>query len=170
MDRWDDDIEAVDENEVEAPEPTLFNLISEDRDAIDLAVRLARRFLRDSRTTPLEVIGLGNALYALERLPAKTVGANSSFGVHYRNGDASFSERRYFTFNIFEELFEISIGGSVYDSSIGSDSFSDPGWMIELGGYAHRECDLEQLERSIEEYLSFGAEIDVNDCSQIEYQ
>ena len=75
---------------------------------------------------------------------------------------------RYITFRISESAFEISIGGSVYDSAVGSDSFSDPGWLVEAGGYRETECELYELEGSIVEYLNLGAKITVSDESEDE--
>ena len=70
---------------------------------------------------------------------------------------------RYIDFRISESAFEISQGGSVYDKTVGRDSFSEPGWLIEIGGYRSTECELYNLEESIEEYLNLGAEITVSD-------
>ena len=77
---------------------------------------------------------------------------------------------RYIDFRISESAFEISKGGSVYDKAVGGDSFSEPGWVVEAGGYRSAECDLYDLENSIAEYLNLGAEISVSDESEIEYE
>ena len=53
-----------------------------------------------------------------------------TLGIVYRNGTEEFSEMRYITFRISEDTFEISKGSSVYDKTVGSDSFSDPGWLV----------------------------------------
>lgn len=111
-----------------------------------------------------------NALYALERLPLVTLGSFSEFGIAYRAGTEEFSEMRYIDFRISESAFEISEGGSVYDKAVGSDSFSEPGWVVEVDGYRSAECDLYNLEDSIAEYLNLGAEISVSDESEIEYE
>lgn len=145
-------------------------LTDDDVQAIRIAKNTARHFLKNPQISPQEVIGLGNALYALERLPLVTPGSSSEFGVVYRAGTEDLSEMRYIDFTISESAFEISIGGSVYDKAVGSDSFSEPGWIIETGGYTNRECDLYDLEDSIAEYLNLGAEISVSDESEIEYE
>jgi len=77
---------------------------------------------------------------------------------------------RYIDFVISESVFEISKGGSVYDKEVGSDSYSEPGWVVEAGGYRNTECDLYHLEDSITEYLNLGAEISASDDSEIEYE
>ncbi|MFZ4701006.1 MAG: hypothetical protein ACOYMG_13230 [Candidatus Methylumidiphilus sp.] len=147
-----------------------FELTEDDCFAIEIAKTCARRFLKHPHITPQQVVGLGNALYALERLPQVTPGSTAEFGIVYRNGTDDFNEMRYIDFRISESVFEVSIGGSVYDKSVGSDSFSDPGWLVEAEGYRETGCELCYLEDSIEEYLNLGANIVVNDESEIEFE
>ena len=147
-----------------------FQLTDDDRYAVQIAMNVARRLLGDPQTSPIQVIGLGNALYALERLPAATPGACVEFGVEYRDGTEDFREMRYFNFRVSEFEFEIVRGGSVYDKAVGSDSFSEPGWHIELGGYQNNECELYSLEENVNEYLNPGAKVTVSDESEIEYE
>ena len=147
-----------------------FELTDDDCYAIEIAKNTSRLFLKHSQITPQQVIGLGNALYALERLPLATPGSFSELGVVYRAGTEECSEMWYIAFIISESEFEISKGGSVYDNAVGSDSISEPGWLVEVGGYRNTECELYDLEDSITEYLNLGAEITVNDESEIEYE
>jgi hypothetical protein len=147
-----------------------FELKGDDYSAIEIAKNTVRLFLKDSRIMPQQIIGLGKALYTLERLPLVTPGSYSEFSIVYRNGTEEFSEMRYITFRISESAFEISIGGSVYGKAVGSDSFSDPGWVVEVGGYRDTECELHGLEDLITEYLNLGAQITVSDESEIEYE
>ncbi len=147
-----------------------FKLTDDDVQAIEIAVSTARSFLKHPQVTPQQVIGLGNALYALQRLPLVTLGSSSEFGIVYRAGTEEFSEMRYINFRISESAFEISQGGSVYDKAVGSDSFSEPGWVVEVGGYRSAECELYYIEDSIAEYLNLGAKISVSDESIIEYE
>ncbi len=63
-----------------------FELIDDDWYAIEIAKNVARRFLKSPHITPQQVIGLGNALYALERLPLVTPGSFCEFGIVYRAG------------------------------------------------------------------------------------
>lgn len=147
-----------------------FQLTDDDYHAIEIAKNVARRFLKHPQITPQQIIGIGNALYALERMPIVTPGSYLEFGIVYRAGTEEFSETRYIDFRISESAFEISKGGSVYDKSAGSDSISEPGWLVEIGGYRNTGCELYDLEDSIEEYLNLGAEITVSDESEIEYE
>ncbi len=147
-----------------------FELTDDDYYAIEIAQNVARRFLKDPRITPEQVIGIGNALYALERMPRVTPGSSTEFGIVYRAGTEEYSEMRYINFRISESEFEISRGGSVYDKSVGSDSFSELKWVVEVGGYRDTECELYDIEDSIAEYLNLGAEITVSDESEIDFE
>jgi len=138
-----------------------FKLLDEDRVAIGIAGYVAHLLLGHPAATPREIIGLGNALLALERMPRTTPGVQAEFGVTYQYGDDDFREMRYILFRISEEAFEISRGGSQYDRSVGSDSISLPGWLIEIGGYRCTECDLYQLEDEVCEFINLGARTSV---------
>jgi hypothetical protein len=147
-----------------------FELTDDDMYAVEIAMNIARNFLRSPQIKPQQIVGLGNALYALERLPLVTQGAWSEFGIVYRAGTEEFNEMRYIEFIISESRFEISKGGSVYDKAVGSDSISEPGWVVEVNGYRETECELYDIEDSIAEYLNLGAAISVSDESEIEYE
>jgi len=147
-----------------------FELADDDCSAIEIAKDIARLFLKHTQITPQQIIGLGNALYALEQLPLTTPGSFVEFGIVYRTGTVEFSEMQYIEFRISGSAFEISIGGSVYDKAVGSDSYSKPGWLIEVGGHKNAECELYDLKDSIVEYLALGAEITVSDHSEIQYR
>jgi hypothetical protein len=147
-----------------------FTLTHADLQAIQLAMDTARRLLKHPTVTPLQVIAIGNALYALERLPLPTIGSSSNFGLVYRAGTEDFREMKYIDFRISESAFEISNGGSVYDKEVGSDSFSTPGWSIEAGGYRNEECELYSLQDAVDQYWNLGAEISASDDSDIEYE
>lgn len=103
-------------------------------------------------------------------MPLITPGSFCEFGIVYRAGSDDFKETRYIEFRISESDFEISQGGIVYDKAVGGDSYSDPGWLVEVGGFRDAECELYQLEDSISEYLNLGAKITVEDESEIEYE
>ncbi|MDD4803282.1 MAG: hypothetical protein PHF24_10170 [Syntrophomonas sp.] len=147
-----------------------FKLTEEDEYSIAIAINTVRHFLKHPLIKPLQVIGLGNALYALERMPLVTPGAFSEFGIACRTGTEAISEMRNIEFRISESEFEITRGGSVYDSSVGSDSYSEPGWLVEIDGNKEIGCDLYKLEEDISEYLNLGAVIIVRDNSDIEYE
>jgi len=143
---------------------------SDDYYAIDLAKKVARLLLKHPSIKPQQIIGLGNALYALERMPLVTPGALCEYGVEYRVGTEEYNEMRYVLFSISDADFGISTGGSVYDKATGGDSFSGPEWRIELGGYRETDCNLRGIEGRVVEYLNLGAEITVADESEIEFE
>lgn len=144
-----------------------FELTEEDYYAIEIATNTARLFLNKRQLSPRKIIGLGNALYALERLPKATKGVWCEFGLFYENGNESFRESKYYDFRIGQDYFEISIGGSVFEKGIGSDSTSEPGWLFESGGYANREADLYYIKDKILSFINMGAEVTVDDESNI---
>jgi len=147
-----------------------FKLTEDDEYAIEIAINVARDFLRFPSITSQEVIGLGHALYALERLPKVTPGVYCQFGIFYRAGDKEFSESKYITFTISDYSFEISIGGSVYEKEVGSDRYTEPGWLIDLDGEGYRNpgCALFTIEDQVREYINLGAQITVDDQSAID--
>lgn len=145
-----------------------FELTDDDVRMICIAKNTVRRFLNDPQITGQDVIGLGNALYALERLPLVTPGVLSEFGVVYRNGDEDFSSMRYVNFLISDSAFTVSKGGSDFEKEVGSDNFTDLGWEIGLDGYRSTETKLLfDLDDYITEYLDFGAEKIVSDDSRL---
>lgn len=153
------------------PEIIEFNLDDDDYYAIDIAWNTAYRFLKYPHIKPRQVIGLGNALYALERLPLVTEGVCCEFGLTYRSGTEEFNEMRYINFRISEDTFEISEGGSVYDENVGSDNYSNSIWYIEVGGYRESKCEPSDIENIIVECINLGAEVIVNnDESCIDYK
>lgn len=146
----------------------MFDLTEADEQAIEIAQRVARILLARDDVTPRQVIGLGHALLALERLPNITPGCDCSFGVEHRVRDKESGEMRYIEVSISAEAFEISSGGSVYEASVGSDSYSDPHWRVEIDGHAEREADLSEIENEVLERLKLGAQIRVYDESDID--
>ena len=143
----------------------MFELTDDDMVAIDVATKTVKQFLRNEDLDARQIVGLGNALYALQRLPQVTDGAACEFGLIYRNA----GESRYIEFEVSEHAFGISIGGSNYDPNVGSDSFSQPGWRVEVGGFREDSDSglLYSLFDQIYEYVCLGAEIVVRDESSI---
>ena len=118
----------------------------------------------------MEIIGLGNALFALERLPKATEGVYCEFGVSIIDGLDGFSEMKYFYFNISPESFRVSRGGSVYDPGVGSDSYSLSGWHVGIGDYRESSAEPYELENYLESLINFGANFHIMDESQIDYE
>lgn len=144
-----------------------FYLLEDDYYAIDIAKNTIRRFLKHPRIETKQIIGLGNALYALERLPEITEGSDCEFGIEYRHGTDEFNEMRYLNFHITEGFFCISAGGSTHDKAGGGDSYSTLDWYIEASGARCTEGELCYLEDGIVEYLNLGGKISVTDNSEL---
>jgi len=140
-----------------------------DEYAISIAIDCAKLLLRNSGISTRQIIGLGIALHALERMPINTPGTSVEFGVAHRvNGNYLETEMHYLNFIISESGFEISRGGS-FDLGFGTDVISKPGWRFEIGGYRETECELYSIENEMIELLNLGGKITVYDESHIEY-
>ncbi|EAO9488496.1 hypothetical protein AKL49_24730 [Salmonella enterica] len=167
---FDDEEEALeiyDSLDVDAIVGFIFD--DEDHYVISSVISIIHRMLKHPSITARQIVGLGNALYALERLPKITEGAKCIFSVNYEEGNEEFKEFVYVNFEISDKMFEISRGGSICDAIVGSDSYSLPGWLVEDGGYSDKAAELYDLEDTVFEYLILGARIEVDDESQIDY-
>ena len=142
-----------------------FEITDEDMVAIRIAAETIRLFLGNEGLNARQIIGLGNALFALERLPEFTEGVVCEFGVVYRFQ----GESKYIEFEVTDAAFGISIGGTAYDPNVGSDTYSEPGWRIELGGFrgSNDATMLYDLSDRLSEFVNLGAEIVVRDESCI---
>ena len=152
----------------------------DDQLAISIAINVARLLLQEPKITASQIVGIGHALYALQRLPVVTPEVNVRFGVVVhskiempdprKNGEImTLSDMEYIDFCISGDEFEISRGGSK-DCGIGHDSYSLPGWYVGLNGYRETKCELHWLEDSITMLLEReGTEISVEDNSGIDY-
>lgn len=141
---------------------------SEDERAVTIAIDTARRILQNPCLTPQQIIGLGNALYALERMPEATPGVWCQFGLVLRVSDPDFSEMRHIDFRVHETEFAICKGGSTYSNERGSDTYTDPGWFIDIDGNRGAEgCDLFAIESDIKALFEEDARVSVEDESTI---
>lgn len=148
-----------------------FELTDDDVRMVSIAIHTVRRFLTNPQLTGREVIGLGNALYALERLPDVTPGASSEFGVVHRNVKEESFWVSEVIFVISDFKFAVSIRDCSIDEELGSDRYVDPGWLVDLYGYRKENLSLLlNLYDDITEYLNSGAKITVSDYSKINYE
>jgi len=157
------DISANDEIE-DDDEQVGFDMTYDDGEAVELAIKTARLFLAHPSIKPNQIVALGKALYALEWMPEPILGLRCDFGITYSAGDKDYSEWKAIDFSINECSFNISVGGSVYDKTVGSDSYSRPGWSIEIGYQPdNSDCSLSELEYLIQDFLNLGGKITAND-------
>ena len=152
----------------------------DDRLAISIAMNVARRLLREPKVTAQQIVGIGHALYALQRLPVVTPEVNVRFGVVTRSkteypdqdtpsNTTTLSDMEYIDFCISEDEFEISRGGSA-DCGIGHDSYSLSGWYVGRNGHRETKCELYWIEDHIEMLLEDdNANISVEDHSYIDF-
>ena len=148
--------------------------------AISIAMNVARRFLREPDITASQIVGIGHALYALQRLPVVTPGIDVRFGIiiHHKieapspknsKETITLSDMEYIDFCISEDTFEISKGGSA-DCGAGHDSYSLAGWYVGLDGSRKTQCELYCIEDAISMLLEQkNTEIRVEDHSKIDF-
>ena len=147
-----------------------FILEEEDYYALKITKTILHKLLKRFDLSPLKIIGIGNFLYALERLPLKTEGVNSYVELSYTAGNEIFHESKTFGFRIEEEIFEIEVSGYVHDEFVGGDGIRYPGWYIEADGGRDTEADLVVLEEELSEFLNMGINVSVDDYSEIKYE
>lgn len=138
-----------------------------DQSAISITMDIAKRLLQHPKVTARQIVGLGHALYALERLPTITPGVWVEFSACLRV-KADFKETRYIEFRISEEVFEILRSGFT-DMGAGDDSYFDAGWSFDVHGNRDAECQLWPLEDEVSDLLECGAKIRVDDESDIDF-
>lgn len=148
-----------------------FELTDDDVRMISIAINAVRRLLQNPQITSQDIIGLGNALYALERLPLVTPGAFSGFRIISCNVNEESSVMRYVSFLISDSAFTVFQEVREFYDEVCDYRFSGPRWEVKLDGYRRAdEAMVFSLVDDINEYLEFGAEIIVNDDSQIRYE
>ncbi len=147
-----------------------FRFENEDYLAIKICKRIMHKLLSQPNVTPEIIIGIGHYLYALERLPMVTIGANISVTIEYTIGNIRERRSDYYVFLINNEIFHIEVAGYVHDEFVGGDSISYPGWYVEKDGGRDTEMDLSSLEDNVDEYLSLGAKVSVEDYSEMELE
>jgi hypothetical protein len=148
--------------------PAVFAMDSVDREAVALATKMAHRLLTVKGITPRQIHAVARALYALDRLPRVTSGCLVRIGVCHRSGGEGFSEMQYLDIAISEEEFGILQGGSVYDSSVGSDTISGPEWRVEQEGGRMRSCSLREQANRFDELIGMGGTVEIEDESDFE--
>ena len=136
--------------------------------AISVAMDVAKHLIQHPKVTARQIVGLGHALYALERLPDITPSVFVEFGVNLDVTGQFRDESKYIYFRISEEEFNISRGGYV-NLGAGWDGYSDTGWYFDVHGNRNAECQLWFLEDEVLDLLGSGAEIKVDDESDIDF-
>ena len=163
------EVEDEDEGQIDSEDDSAFPLTEYDLQFVGCdVINFTRKLIERSQPTPKQLIGLAHALHALECLPAITPGISVEYGLQLRKGDDEFAEFKYWSVSINEESFKVTSGGSVYDSSVGSDSYSGFKLYVEAGSYGYRECNdgsYGWIESAVE-VLSLGGVLNVSDYSE----
>ena len=163
-----EDVYATDVIDLLERRKTHFRLKEEDEYAIDIAKSIMRKLLAKPDLKPDIIIAIGRYLQAVERLPLVTEGVNIHIEIVSTDGDKSSSFTKVFAFRITEEFFHIDISGIERQEGVGSDSFDYPSWFVGKDGYRDTECELDYLEREVEDCIINGATVTVEDYSEIE--
>lgn len=148
----------------------IFKLKDKDFFIIKVATKTARRLLRNPNIKSRHIIGLGNAIYSLERLPEITQGVDIKFGIVYDLGNQYLNEKRNVIFTVNEDKFCVSMNRSIYDREGGSVDLIELDWNICTDGHEEEYGDIYYLEDHIKEILNLGGEMIVIDNSDIEYE
>lgn len=141
----------------------MFTLTDEDYEAIRIAKNCAQLLLDHPKITATQTTHITKALSALNKLPDVTPDIFYKYQIFYTNGDDERYERRYMSFTITEDMFEITDGGSVYDSSVGHDTLPSKSWMFHTTEDSVTELELPSLPDEFSELLNLGAEIITTD-------
>ena len=110
-----------------------FQLEKEDYEVIRLTKKYIRNILKQYDLTPLQILGFGNYLYALERLPLKTPGVDCYIELSHTKEDRSSREMKAFGFRLREDVFHVEISGYL-STPKGGDSIRYPSWYVEADG------------------------------------
>jgi hypothetical protein len=146
-----------------------FRLDGEDYAIVDAAARFTRTFLCLPEITPVQIVGLGRALYALEQMPQATPGVFVDFGISLRTGTGVSADSRYWDFRITDSSFSISAGGHHHGPSGGRDEPGGLEYEISVDGPKKIKGDVYGWMGTLEKALDLEPELTVDDqCEPFE--
>ncbi len=145
-----------------------FRLEKEDYEVIRFTKKYIRNVLRQHDLTPKQIIGFGNYLHALERLPLKTPGVDSYIELTHFEGNFSSGNMKAYGFRLSEDLFHVEVAGYIHSSN-GGDSIAYPDWYVEAGGGRDTDAVPWELEDELSLLTHLGVKIKVEDYSEINY-
>lgn len=133
----------------------VFPLKKSDSEWVSELVSFACRLV-DSPEVDLDTKdALQKAIKLLENLPKAPSGMDLTFDITQRGGDENSSEMRYWSMSLSSTTFSVSSGGSIYDRSVGSDSFTIFDFLCEVEGHRSMEGDIWQWLAETNEVLNF---------------
>lgn len=164
--RDDDDVE-----EEEVYDSSQYVFSSSDWHIIRGAKLLLWKVVRANTVRPSHLVGLGKALYALERLPQVTEGV--SVVIDVSTPIQHFDEQevyRFYQVAISGSEIEISSGGHLYSPQVGGDTFTCFSWLAQAGCETSHQSYLDQLWMLPTTVNDFATEVKEMDMNQEGYK
>lgn len=146
-----------------------FQLNQEDYQVIRIVRKYIRKVLKENELTPKQIIGFGNFLYALDKLPLKTPGIESYIQLTNQTKNGEFIVMKSYGFTLNEDIFHIDVSGYVKGPN-GGDSIGYPGWYLEADGGRETDAVIWELEDELSLLIHLGVEVKVEDSSAIEFE
>ncbi len=153
---------------IEAFPDDYFKLETVDYQAIQLAQTAVRKLLERFELKSREVVGIGNYLYALERLPLRTFGVDVSITVVEKIDSESRHFNRRISFRIDEGEFGIQLE-DFEDENSDEESFFWYLWIVDSNGERDTNYELAFFEDRLNKLLKEDIEIWVHDSSEIDF-
>lgn len=175
MDEDDSLDEGVqDDGEIEEKEDcdsSRFIFTSSDWNIIQGAKLLLWKIVRSSAVKPSHLVGLGKALYVLERLPQVTKGVSVVLELSSPTQQIDEQEvYRFYQVTISGSEIEISSGGHLYSAQVGGDTFTCFSWLAQAGCDTSYQSYLDQLWVLPTSVSDFASEVKEMDLSQDGYK
>ena len=146
-----------------------FQLNQEDYQVIRIVRKYLRKVLKENELTPKQIIGFGNFLYALDKLPLKTPGIESYIQLTNQTKNGEFIVMKSYGFTLNEDIFHVDVSGYVKGPN-GGDSIGYPGWYLEADGGRETDAVIWELEDELSLLIHLGVEVTVEDSSAIEFE
>ena len=145
-----------------------FDLEQEDFQVINFTRKYLHKVLKQYDLSPRQIIGIGNYLYALDRLPHKTPGADCYIELSHSETNNEFYEIKSYGFTLNEDVFHIDVSGWA-KGPYGGDSIGYPGWYVEADGGRETDAEVWKLEDELSLIIHLGVDIKVEDLSEIDF-
>jgi hypothetical protein len=131
----------------------LFPFTHAERQLIDQLEATIRRHMIVADPAALKEIAA--FIFALQRLPYATPAVALDLALIDEIGE----NLSYVSVELDGQSFRLSIGGSVYSPDVGSDSYSNTTFQVELGGF--RDGTTQDFEEWLDAFVSVGGAIEI---------
>ena len=149
----DDQIMNFDDEDEDVSIDDLLPFILAEKELIEKIESIVRK--RMVAADPVTLRKIASFLYALERLPYTTPEVSLDFAIMERVcGNLS-----YVSVELDSQSFRLSTGGSIYSPDVGSDSFSETMFQVEMGGF--RDGSTEAFNDWLVAFASAGGYVEV---------